>query len=160
MPIIHEECDTSSVEIEQKLSSNKTKPQTALHDDKDSAEHLSNKVGIESTGSVLNKIEKNMNVQISKLADSMAKMTAATMHKIEKEKSTRISKLAESMARMTEATLQKIEQSEAEKISKIIENMSTSVKATSNEFVPLSVNFGTELKKTRLKENSNHPWFQ
>ncbi|MGQ0795841.1 MAG: hypothetical protein ACT4N5_06640 [Nitrosopumilaceae archaeon] len=160
MPIIHEECDASSVEIEQKLRSNKTKPQTALHDDKDRVEHLCNKVVTESAGSGSNKIVKNTNFQISKLAESMAKMTAATMHKVEKEKSTRISKLAESMTRMTEATLQKIEQSEAEKISKIIENMPVVVKATSNEFVSFSVNFRTEIKNPRLKENSNQPWFQ
>jgi uncharacterized damage-inducible protein DinB len=158
MPIIHEEINATSVEIEQKPSSKKL--QFVLPNDKDSTEHLSNKVGIKSTERTLNKLEKNMSVQISKLAESMAKMTAATMHKVEHEKSTQVSKLAESMARMTQATLQKIEQSEAEKISKIIENMHATVKADYNEVVPFSVNSGTYTKNTRVKENSNQPWFQ
>jgi len=159
MPIIHEEYNATNVTIEQKLS-NKTKPQIVLHDDKDSIRHLSNKVGTESAGSVLKKIEKNTNVQISKLAESMAKMTAATIQKVEQEKSARISKLAESMARMTEATLKKIEQSEAEKISKIIENMHMTANQYSNEFVSYSVNSRSSIKNARLKENSNLPWFQ
>jgi DNA-binding XRE family transcriptional regulator len=158
MPIIHEEINTTSVEIEQKLRSKKI--QFVLSNNKDNTENLGNKVGIKSTERTLNKIEKNTSVQISKLAESMAKMTAATMHKVEHERSTQISKLAESMARMTQATLQKIEQSEAEKISKIIENMHENVKATYNQVGPFSVNSGTYTKDTRVKENSNQPWFQ
>jgi hypothetical protein len=123
MPIIREEIN-SKTETEQKLNFNKAKLKVIkYHNTVTAKKEPTNFLRSVAPDSTLHKIEQNENVQISKLAESMAKMTEVTIHKIEQNENVQISKLAESMAKMTEATLRKIEQHESVKISKMIENM-------------------------------------
>jgi len=161
MPIIREEIK-SSTETEQKLNFNKAKLKVIKYHNtvtakKEPTNLLRSEVAPQAT---LHKIEQNKNAQISKLAESMAKMTEDTMHKIEQNKNAQISKLAESMAKMTEATLRKVEQNECAKISKMIEHMHKMTKINIDEFQQIPDFSEIDLKQTKVTEKSHQPWFQ
>ena len=163
MPIIREEINSSSTETKQKLNFRKAKLRVIKYHNtvtvkKETVNVLRTEVITKAT---LQKMEQNKSVQISKLAESMAKMTEITLQKMEQNKNARISKLAESMAKMTEATLRKIEQNECAKISKLIEQMHEMPETTDGEFNQLPDDSSTrDLKQIKLIEKLHQPWFQ
>ncbi len=163
MPIIRKEINSPSTETEQKLNFNKAKLQINKYHNivttkKETVDLLRTEV---TTNAALQKLGQNKSVQISKLAESMAKITETTLQKMEQNKSVQISKLAESMAKMTEATLHKIEQNECAKISKLIEQMHKMPETTDNEFNLLSNDSNTgDLKRIKLIRKLHQPWFQ
>jgi hypothetical protein len=161
MPIIREEVK-SSTETEQKLNFNKAKLKVIKHHNtvtakKETANLLRSEVALDTT---LHKIGQDKNAKISKMAESMAKMTEATLLKIEQNECAKISKMAESMAKMTEATLLKIEQNECAKISKMIEHMHKMTEINIDELQQIPDNSEIDLKQTKVAEKSNQPWFQ
>ena len=137
MPIIRKEINSSSTETEQKLNFNKAKLQINKYHNivtakKETVDLLRTEV---TTNAALQKLGQNKSVQISKLAESMAKMTEATLHKIE--------------------------QNERAKISKLIEQMHKMPETTDNEFNLLSDDSKTgDLKRIKLIEKLHQPWFQ
>ena len=152
MPIIRKEINSPSTETEQKLNFNKAKLQINKYHNivttkKETVDLLRTEV---TTNAALQKLGQNKSVQISKLAESMAKITE-TIQKMEQNKSVQISKLAESMAKTTGATLHKIEQNECAKISKLIEQIHKMPETTDNEFNLLSNDSNTgDLKRIKL----------
>jgi len=161
MPIIREEVK-SSTETEQKLNFNKPKLKVIkYHNTVTAKNETTNLLRSEvAAGATLHKIGQNKNAKISKLAESMAKMTEAALRKIEQNECAKISKLAESMAKMTEAVLRKIEQNECAKISKMIEHMHKMTKINIDEFQQIPDYSEIDLKQTKVTEKSHQPWFQ
>ena len=135
MPIIREEVK-SSTETEQKLNFNKAKLKVIKHHNtitakKETANLLRSEVALDTT-----------------------------LHKIGQDKNAKISKMAESMAKMTEATLRKIEQNECAKISKMIEHMHEMTEINIDELQQIPDYSEIDLKQTKVIEKSNQPWFQ
>ena len=135
MPIIREEIK-SSTETEQKLNFNKAKLKVIKYHNTVTAK------------------KEPTNLLRSEVAPQ------ATLHKIEQNKNAQISKLAESMAKMTEATLRKVEQNECAKISKMIEHMHKMTKINIDEFQQIPDFSEIDLKQTKVTEKSHQPWFQ
>ena len=135
MPIIREEVK-SSTETEQKLNFNKAKLKVIKHHNTVTAK------------------KETTNLLRSEVA------LDTTLHKIGQDKNAKISKLAESMAKMTEATLRKIEQNECAKISKMIEHMHRMTEINIDELQQIPDNSEIDLKQTKVTEKSNQPWFQ
>jgi len=135
MPIIREEVK-SSTETEQKLNFNKAKLKVIKHHNtitakKETANLLRSEVALDTT-----------------------------LHKIGQDKNAKISKMAESMAKMTEATLRKIEQNECAKISKMIQHMHEMTEINIDELQQIPDYSEIDLKQTKVIEKSNQPWFQ
>ena len=135
MPIIREEVK-SSTETEQKLNFNKAKLKVIKHHNTITAK------------------KETANLLRSEVA------LDATLHKIGQDKNAKISKLAESMAKMTEATLRKIEQNECAKISKMIQHMHEMTEINIDELQQIPDYSEIDLKQTKVIEKSNQPWFQ
>ena len=135
MPIIREEVK-SSTETEQKLNFNKAKLKVIKHHNTIAAK------------------KETTNLLRSEVA------LDATLHKIGQDTNAKISKLAESMAKMTEATLRKIEQNECAKISKMIEHMHEMTEINIDELQQIPDYSEIDLKQTKVTEKSNQPWFQ
>ena len=135
MPIIREEV-RSSTETEQKLNFNKAKLKVIKHHNTVTAK------------------KETTNLLRSEVA------LDTTLHKIGQDKNAKISKMAESMAKMTEATLLKIEQNECAKISKMIEHMHKMTEINIDELQQIPDNSEIDLKQTKVTEKSNQPWFQ
>ena len=110
MPIIREEIN-SKTETEQKLNFNKAKLKVIkYHNTVTAKKEPTNFLRSVAPDSTLHKIEQNENVQISKLAESMAKMTEATLRKIEQHESVKISKMIENMHKMTKINIDQLQQ--------------------------------------------------
>ena len=135
MPIIREEVK-SSTETEQKLNFIKAKLKVIKHHNTVTAK------------------KETTNLLRSEVA------LDTTLHKIGQDKNAKISKMAESMAKMTEATLLKIEQNECAKISKMIEHMHKMTEINIDELQQIPDNSEIDLKQTKVTEKSNQPWFQ
>ena len=135
MPIIREEVK-SSTETEQKLNFNKAKLKVIKHHNTITAK------------------KETTNLLRSEVA------LDTTLHKIGQDKNAKISKLAESMAKMTEATLRKIEQNECAKISKMIQHMHEMTEINIDELQQIPDYSEIDLKQTKVIEKSNQPWFQ
>jgi len=135
MPIIREEVK-SSTETEQKLNFNKAELKVIKHHNTITAK------------------KETTNLLRSEVA------LDTTLHKIGQDKNAKISKMAESMAKMTEATLLKIEQNECAKISKMIEHMYKMTEINIDELQQIPDNSEIDLKQTKVTEKSNQPWFQ
>ena len=135
MPIIREEVK-SSTETEQKLNFNKAKLKVIKHHNTITAK------------------KETTNLLRSEVA------LDTTLHKIGQAKNAKISKLAESMAKMTEATLRKIEQNECAKISKMIQHMHEMTEINIDELQQIPDYSEIDLKQTKVIEKSNQPWFQ
>jgi len=98
---------------------------------------------------------------ITKVTESMVRMTEDTIHKLEQDEDARISKLAESMARTTEDVLYKLEQEEDARIFKMVESMARFTEATIGTFEQTHDEpYVLALKQTRLIEQLKQPCFQ